>query len=311
MTRSPRGMRWASAADAKPIRGRSSKTSTATDPLTEARRPRPSVGCNVAAAICSSVVLPAPFGPRTAQRSSSSTVQSIASSSSFAPRRTDTWSQLQDGIGIDLESPSILTSTAGTDVPSNRTDAIAPEATAVAAGLRSGAVGSVGRALDQGDGRRVRCARCVGPGDRDLLARACGWPSPSADRSAEVTVVPPTAVIDVTGDETGRRGRRDRPTTPATTAPRAVAAAVLDRDAEERRVAEVDRAAAPCRPRSAATIDSAVVDRDRVGLAGRAGRAAAAGRRRRCPCRRPRRRRCTAGRRSHRPGSARRSRSGR
>ena len=36
----------------------------------------PRVGCSCAAASCSSVVLPAPFGPSTTQRSSSSTVQS-------------------------------------------------------------------------------------------------------------------------------------------------------------------------------------------------------------------------------------------
>ena len=54
----------------------------------------------LAAAIWSIVVLPAPFGPSTAQRSSSSTVQSIASSSVLVPRRTVTWSNWITASGL-------------------------------------------------------------------------------------------------------------------------------------------------------------------------------------------------------------------
>ena len=67
-------MRSASAAEVSPIRGRSSKTSTV--PSTSSSSPTtPVVGWICAASSCSSVVLPAPFGPRTTQRSLSSTVQ--------------------------------------------------------------------------------------------------------------------------------------------------------------------------------------------------------------------------------------------
>ena len=62
-----RARRWSA-----PIRGRSSKTSTV--PSTSSRIPAtPSVGWICAEATWSSVVLPAPLGPRTTQRSSSST----------------------------------------------------------------------------------------------------------------------------------------------------------------------------------------------------------------------------------------------
>ena len=61
--------------------GRSSKTSTV--PSTSSRMPAtPVVGWIWADATCSSVVLPAPLGPSTTQRSSSSTVQSTSSSRS-------------------------------------------------------------------------------------------------------------------------------------------------------------------------------------------------------------------------------------
>ena len=67
-----------------PIRGRSSNTSTV--PSTSPRMPAtPDVGWICAAATWSSVVLPAPLGPRTTQRSSSSTVQSTASSRVACP----------------------------------------------------------------------------------------------------------------------------------------------------------------------------------------------------------------------------------
>ena len=84
-----RGTRSAKAALVSPMRGRSSKTSTV--PRTSSRIPAtPEVGCSWAEATCSSVVLPAPFGPRTTQRSSSSTVQSTSSSRVARPRRTVT-----------------------------------------------------------------------------------------------------------------------------------------------------------------------------------------------------------------------------
>ena len=71
------------------MRGRSSKTSVV--PSTSSRIPAtPEVGCICAAATWSSVVLPAPLGPRTTQRSSSSTSQLTSSSSSDWPRRTVT-----------------------------------------------------------------------------------------------------------------------------------------------------------------------------------------------------------------------------
>ena len=88
-TRSSRGIRSARAALVRPIRGRSSKTSTV--PSTSPRMPAtPDVGWICAEATCSSVVLPAPLGPSTTQRSSSSTVQSMPSSRVASPRRTVT-----------------------------------------------------------------------------------------------------------------------------------------------------------------------------------------------------------------------------
>src|SRR5699024_10201258 len=72
-----------------PIRGRRSKTSTV--PSTSPRMPAtPVVGWIRAAAICSRVVLPAPLGPITTQRSPSSTDQSMSCRSVVAPRRTPT-----------------------------------------------------------------------------------------------------------------------------------------------------------------------------------------------------------------------------
>src|SRR6478735_3201599 len=74
---------------ARPMRGRSSKTSTA--PSTSPRTPAtPAVGCSRAAAIWSSVVLPAPLAPSTTQRSPSSTSHVTSSRSVEAPRRTVT-----------------------------------------------------------------------------------------------------------------------------------------------------------------------------------------------------------------------------
>ena len=69
-----RGMRSANAADVSPIRGRSSKTST--QPRTSPRSPAtPLDGWICAEITCSNVVLPAPLGPITTQRSASSTSQ--------------------------------------------------------------------------------------------------------------------------------------------------------------------------------------------------------------------------------------------
>ena len=83
------GTRPARLALASPIRGRSSKTSTR-----PSRSPSsstvPVVGCISAAASRRSVVLPAPLGPSTTQRSSSSTVQSRSASRSLPLRRTPT-----------------------------------------------------------------------------------------------------------------------------------------------------------------------------------------------------------------------------
>src|SRR3712207_2733651 len=88
-TRSPEPIRWASAALVSPIRGRSSKTSTAprVSPSTETS---PRVGCRCAAASCSSVVLPAPLGPSSTHRSSGRTVQSTLRSRCVSPRTTST-----------------------------------------------------------------------------------------------------------------------------------------------------------------------------------------------------------------------------
>jgi hypothetical protein len=67
--------------------GGSSKTSTA--PMTSPRIPtNPVVGCMRAEASCSIVVLPAPLGPRTTQRSPSATSQVTSSSSRVLPRTT-------------------------------------------------------------------------------------------------------------------------------------------------------------------------------------------------------------------------------
>ena len=71
----------------QPIRGRSSKTSTV--PTTSPRMPTtPLVGWIWAEHSCISVVLPAPLGPSTTQRSSSSTAQSTWSSRVACPRLT-------------------------------------------------------------------------------------------------------------------------------------------------------------------------------------------------------------------------------
>ena len=68
------------------MRGRSSKTSTV--PSTSPRSPAtPSLGWIWAASTWSSVVLPAPFGPITTQRSDSS-MRRVMSSINTAPPRT-------------------------------------------------------------------------------------------------------------------------------------------------------------------------------------------------------------------------------
>src|SRR6476469_7544799 len=89
MTVSVGGTRPDSAAEDRPIRVLISVTSTA-----PSRSPkmctRPEVGNICPDAICSNVVLPAPFGPRITQRSSTSTFQFTASSSTAGPRRTVT-----------------------------------------------------------------------------------------------------------------------------------------------------------------------------------------------------------------------------
>ena len=78
------------------MRGRSSNTSTV--PSTSPRMPAtPDVGCICADATWSSVVLPAPLGPRTTQRSSSSTVQSTPSSRVACPRAHRHVGELEDG----------------------------------------------------------------------------------------------------------------------------------------------------------------------------------------------------------------------
>ena len=73
-----------SAGPARPRRARSAAAARTRRRRRAARRARatvPQVGYRVVAASCSSVVLPAPFGPSTTHRSSSSTAQSTASSS--------------------------------------------------------------------------------------------------------------------------------------------------------------------------------------------------------------------------------------
>jgi len=81
------GMSHIDTFDAKPTRGRKSNTSTlpSFSPRIVAA---PELGWIVADAICSRVVLPAPFGPRTTQRSFGSTVQVTESRMLFPPRTT-------------------------------------------------------------------------------------------------------------------------------------------------------------------------------------------------------------------------------
>ena len=73
----------------------------------------------VVAASCSRVVLPAPFGPSTTQRSSSSTVQSTASSSSFSPRRTVTCASCRIASGLRIGES--LATTRAVQTPTLRT----------------------------------------------------------------------------------------------------------------------------------------------------------------------------------------------
>ena len=87
--RSAAAMRWASAALVIPIRGRSSKTSTAPS-VSPSSRTSPRVGCMCAEASASSVVFPAPLGPRITHRWSASTAQSTPRSRWVSPRTTST-----------------------------------------------------------------------------------------------------------------------------------------------------------------------------------------------------------------------------
>src|SRR3954454_14949871 len=87
--RSDGAIRWASAALVSPIRGRSSNTSTAPS-VSPSSVTVPRVGCICAAANCSSVVFPAPLGPRTTHRWSASTVQDTPRSRWVSPRTTST-----------------------------------------------------------------------------------------------------------------------------------------------------------------------------------------------------------------------------
>ncbi|SKV74769.1 Uncharacterised protein [Mycobacteroides abscessus subsp. abscessus] len=88
-TTSLSGMRCASAAELRPILALSSATSTRPN-----RSPRiaayPEVGCSMAAAIRSNDVFPAPLGPRTTQRSSSSTDQVTGPTNTLRLRRSST-----------------------------------------------------------------------------------------------------------------------------------------------------------------------------------------------------------------------------
>ena len=87
---SSRGIRSAMAALVQPdARDAARRRRPCRAPRRGSRRPR-TVGWICAEATCSSVVLPAPLGPRTTQRSSSSTVQSTPSSRVAWPRRTVT-----------------------------------------------------------------------------------------------------------------------------------------------------------------------------------------------------------------------------
>ena len=88
-TVSLRGILRAIAVEAKPIIGRSSKTSTLPSDSSSTCAD-PFDGCIAAAAICSSVVLPAPFGPRMTQRSSESTLHVTESRIRLPSRTTDT-----------------------------------------------------------------------------------------------------------------------------------------------------------------------------------------------------------------------------
>src|SRR4051812_25161662 len=88
-TRSPGLIRWARAALVSPMRGRSSKTSTAPS-VSPSTRTSPRVGCICADASCSSVVFPAPLGPRSTHRSSARTVQSTPRNRCAWPRTTST-----------------------------------------------------------------------------------------------------------------------------------------------------------------------------------------------------------------------------
>src|SRR5664279_6358344 len=122
----------------------------------------------LAAASWSSVDLPAPFGPRIAQRSSSSTDQSIWSRSVFVPRRTLTSTNCSTASG--LSSATYL---------SNRTCRLGDgSATArprrtpareAAGARRSDLASSVGRPSDQRDRDLVTGAGRVEVGDRHLV----------------------------------------------------------------------------------------------------------------------------------------------
>ena len=88
-TSSPSGTRCDSAELLSPTRERSSDMSTrpSRSPSTYAV---PDDGCSIAAAIRSSDVFPAPFGPMTTQRSSSSTDQVTGPTRVWSPRRSVT-----------------------------------------------------------------------------------------------------------------------------------------------------------------------------------------------------------------------------
>ncbi len=100
------------------MRGRSSNTSTA--PRVSPRiSALPRLGCRLAEASCSSVVFPAPLGPRITQRSPSATSQSRESSSVAPSRRTltpekastsDMWLNLSSGARSTLTGVRELTS---------------------------------------------------------------------------------------------------------------------------------------------------------------------------------------------------------
>ena len=81
------GIRSCRATVVSPTRVRSSATSTRPS-RSPSTRTVPRVGCSRAAARLSRVVLPAPLGPRTTHRSSSSTRHDTSRSRSVLPRRT-------------------------------------------------------------------------------------------------------------------------------------------------------------------------------------------------------------------------------